>query len=299
MLRKANARKTRGDIAFEACNYILLTVLALIIFYPLLYVVSASFSEPMRVTSGEMVGLPVDPTLDNYKEVFKNGDIMTGYRNSILIMVMGTIINLVCTITAAYPLSRRDLWGRSAFMMVATFTMFFSGGVIPLYMLVKSLGLFNSWFSLILPGAISTYNLIIMRTYFQTSIPFEIQEAATIDGCSNIGILLRVILPLSGPIIAVIGLYYAVSHWNAYFSALLYINNRKLYPLQLFLREILIVNSQQSLMEANADEMARRAVKAEAMKYAVIVVSSLPMLIIYPFVQRFFVKGVMIGSVKG
>lgn len=296
---KVNSRKTRGDIAFDVFNYIFLTLLGLIILYPLLYVISASFSEPFKVTSGKVVLWPVNFQLGNYAEVFRNPGMMTGYRNSLIIMFLGTSINLICTITAAFPLSRKDMWGRNAFMMVATFTMFFSGGIIPLYLQVKSLGLMNSWFALILPGAISTYNLIIMRTYFQSSIPFEIQEAATIDGCSNIGILLRVILPLSGPIIAVIGLYYAVTHWNAYFSALLYIQKRDLYPLQLFLREILVINSQNNLMDTGSQEMALRAVRGETMKYSVIVLSSLPMLILYPFVQKFFVKGVMIGSVKG
>ncbi len=297
--RRINGRKTRGDIVFELINYALLCVLGLIVVYPLIYVISASFSEPLKVTSGKVVFLPVNFQLGNYHEVFRNSDIMTGYRNSLVIMFLGTAINLTATIMAAFPLSRKDLWGRNAFMMVATFTMFFSGGVIPLYLQVKNLGLMNSWFSLILPGAISTYNLIIMRTYFQTSIPFEIQEAATIDGCSNVGILLRVILPLSGPIIAVIGLYYAVTHWNAYFSALLYIQKRALYPLQLFLREVLVINSQNNLMDTGSQEMAARAMRGETMKYSIIVLSSLPMLILYPFVQKFFVKGVMIGSVKG
>lgn len=297
--KRLTGRRTRGDQVFDVVNSFLLLIIGLIVLYPLIYVISASFSEPLKVTSGEVTLLPVNFQLGNYEEVFRNNDIMTGYRNSLIIMFLGTAINLSLTILAAYPLSRQDLWGRGAFMMVATFTMFFSGGIIPLYLQVKALGLMNSWMSLILPGAISTFNLIIMRTYFQTSIPFEIQEAATIDGCSNIGILMRIILPLSGPIIAVIGLYYAVTHWNAYFSALLYIQNRKLYPLQLFLREVLVINSQNNLMDTGSQEMAARAMRGETMKYSIIVLSSLPMLILYPFVQKFFVKGVMIGSVKG
>ncbi len=293
------SRKTRGDILFDVCNYFLLAVLALVVVYPLVYVISASFSSPFKVTGGEMKLFPVEPQLDNYTMVLKNQFIMTGYRNSLLIMTLGTSLNLSVTIMGAYALSRRDLWGRGFFMMIATFTMFFSGGLIPLYLQVKQLGLINSWLSLILPGAISTYNLIIMRTYFQTSIPFEIQEAATIDGCGNIGILWRVMLPLSGPIVAVIGLYYAVTHWNAYFSALLYISRRELQPLQLILREILVVNSQNAMMDTGSQEMASRAIRIETMKYSVIVLASLPMLLLYPFVQKFFVKGVMIGSVKG
>jgi putative aldouronate transport system permease protein len=296
---KSISRKTWGDIAFDTVNYALLTLIGLVILYPLIFVISASFSEPFKVTGGQVLLWPVNFQLGNYAEVLKNADIMAGYRNSLIIMSMGTVINLTATISAAFPLSRRDLWGRGQLMMIATFTMIFSGGIIPLYMLIMQLNLINSWFSLILPGAISTYNLIIMRTYFQTAIPFEIQEAATIDGCSNIGILFRVILPLSGPIIAVIGLYYAVVHWNAYFSALMYIRRRELYPLQLFLREVLVINAQNNMMDTGSQEMALRAVRIETMKYSIIVLSSLPMLAIYPFVQRFFVKGVMIGSVKG
>jgi putative aldouronate transport system permease protein len=242
----------------------------------------------------------VNFTTDNYAQVFKNQSLVTGFRNSMLIMGMGTALNLVMTILAAYPLSRRNLWGRNVLMKLITFTMFFSGGLIPTYLMVgKTLGLMNSWLALILPGAISVYNMIIMRTYFTSSIPYEIQEAANIDGASHFGTLMRIMLPLSGPVIAVIGLYYAVGHWNSYFSALLYISEETLQPLQLHLRKILILNSPQTMMDMATDEAARQAMRAETIKYAVIVVSSVPMLIIYPFVQRFFVKGVMIGSVKG
>ena len=184
-------------------------------------------------------------------------------------------------------------------MMLFSFTMFFSGGIITTFLVVQSLGLMNSWAALILPGAVSTYNLIIMRTYFMNSVPYELQEAAYIDGYSNLGILVRVVLPLSGPILAVIALYYAVGYWNSYFSAMLYISDRSKYPLQLFLREVLIMNQAQNMLGASAEEMARQAMRAETIKYSVIVVSSVPMLILYPFVQKFFVKGVMIGALKG
>ena len=239
-------------------------------------------------------------TLENYAVVFKNQSIITGYRNSLIILVSGTALNLVMTVLAAFPMSRRDLWGRNVMMKLMTFTMFFSGGLIPTYLLItRTLGLMNSWLALILPGAISVYNMIIMRTYFQTSIPYELQEAADIDGCSPFGVLIRIILPLSGPILAVIGLYYGVGHWNSYFSALLYINREELQPLQLYLRRVLTLNSNQSLLSTGSDEAARQAMRAETIKYAVIVVSSVPMLVIYPFVQKFFVKGVMIGAIKG
>jgi len=215
-------------------------------------------------------------------------------------MFGGTAINLVMTILAAFPMSRKDLWGRGVMMKLMTFCMFFGGGLIPTYLMIsKTLGLMNSWLALMLPGAISVYNMIIMRTFFMTSIPYELHEAADIDGCTPFGTLIRIILPLSGPIIAVIGLYYAVGHWNSYFSALLYINEEKLQPLQLYLRKVLTANNAQALMDMGADEMARQAMRAETIKYSVIVVSSIPMLLMYPFVQKFFVKGVMIGAVKG
>lgn len=297
---KSMKRMSRGDVIFEVVNCVFLGLIAVVILYPLIYVVSASFSDAMTVTSGKMILWPVDLTLENYKEVFKNENIIWGFRNSIIILLAGTSVNLVMTVLAAFPLSRRDLWGRGVLMKLITFTMFFSGGLIPTYLMVgKTLGLMNNWLALILPGAISVYNMIIMRTYFMTSIPYELQEAAEIDGCSPLGTLIRIILPLSGPVLAVIALYYGVGHWNSYFNALLYISDDKLAPLQLYLRKVLTLNNAQSLMTMGSDEMARQAMRAETIKYSVIVVSSIPMLVIYPFVQRFFVKGVMIGAVKG
>ena len=291
-----NSRLTKGDIIFEIVNCIFLGIISCIILYPLIYVVSASISDPMSVTAGKMILWPVDMTLENYGEVFKNDNIMRGYRNSLIIMFSGTTLNIVMTILAAFPMTRKDLWGRNVIMKL----MFFGGGLIPTYLMVgKTLGLMNNWLALILPGAISVYNMIIMRTFFMTSIPYELHEAADIDGCSPFMTLIKIILPLSGPIIAVMALYYGVGHWNSYFSALLYINKEDIQPLQLYLRKVLTANNTQSLMEMGADEAARAAMRAETIKYAVIVVSSIPMLIIYPFVQKFFVKGVMIGAVKG
>ena len=295
-----NSRLTKGDIIFEIVNCIFLGIISCIILYPLIYVVSASISDPMSVTAGKMILWPVDMTLENYGEVFKNDNIMRGYRNSLIIMFSGTTLNIVMTILAAFPMTRKDLWGRNVIMKLMTFCMFFGGGLIPTYLMVgKTLGLMNNWLALILPGAISVYNMIIMRTFFMTSIPYELHEAADIDGCSPFMTLIKIILPLSGPIIAVMALYYGVGHWNSYFSALLYINKEDIQPLQLYLRKVLTANNTQSLMEMGADEAARAAMRAETIKYAVIVVSSIPMLIIYPFVQKFFVKGVMIGAVKG
>ena len=299
-MKKHSKRMSKFDATVEVVNIVFLSIIAIIILYPLIYVFSASFSDAMSVTSGKMYLWPVDVTLENYAEVFKNKNIVLGFRNSIIIMIAGTALNLVMTILAAFPMSRMDLWGGGVLMKLITFTMFFSGGLIPSYLLVtKTLGLMNNWLALILPGAISVYNMIIMRTYFVSSVPFELQEAAEIDGCSMFGILLRIVLPLSGPVVAVIGLYYAVGHWNSYFNALLYINEEALQPLQLYLRKVLTLNNSQQLMQMGADEAARQAMRAETIKYSVIVVSSIPMLIIYPFVQKFFVKGVMIGAIKG
>ena len=299
VMAKKKVIHSLNDRIFNTVNYAILTIILLIILFPLIYTLSASFSDPKMVTSGKLYFLPVGFNLNSYREVFKNRDILTGYRNTLFITAIGTLANMILTVCGAYPLSRKDFYGRKVLMMLFSFTMFFSGGIITTFLVVQSLGLMNSWAALILPGAVSTYNLIIMRTYFMNSVPYELQEAAYIDGYSNLGILVKVVLPLSGPILAVIALYYAVGYWNSYFSAMLYISDRSKYPLQLFLREVLIMNQAQNMLDASAEEMARQAMRAETIKYSVIVVSSVPMLILYPFVQKFFVKGVMIGALKG
>lgn len=296
-----HALKSRGDIIFETVVVIILAILTLIILYPLYFVVIASFSDAKLVVAGEVWWYPKGVTLENYMQCFTNGDLMLGYRNAFIILILGTATNLFLTILCAYPLSRHDLWGRNGIMIYCTIPMFFGGGLIPTYLMVtQTLGLKNSWWAVILVAGIATYNMIIMRTFFMTSIPFELQEAAQIDGCTPIGILLRIILPLSIPVICVIGLYYGVNHWNSYFSALVYLPDKNKWPLQLFLRQIL-VNNDISAVDggASSDEMARRAMRAETIKYSIVILASVPMLIIYPFVQRYFVKGVMIGSVKG
>lgn len=296
-----HALKSRGDIIFETIVVIILAILTLIILYPLYFVVIASFSDAKLVVAGEVWWYPKGVTLENYMQCFTNGDLMLGYRNAFIVLILGTATNLFLTILCAYPLSRHDLWGRNGIMIYCTIPMFFGGGLIPTYLMVtQTLGLKNSWWAVILVAGIATYNMIIMRTFFMTSIPFELQEAAQIDGCTPIGILLRIILPLSIPVICVIGLYYGVNHWNSYFSALVYLPDKNKWPLQLFLRQIL-VNNDISAVDggASSDEMARRAMRAETIKYSIVILASIPMLIIYPFVQRYFVKGVMIGSVKG
>lgn len=282
---------------FNVIVYAIAAVIIAIVMYPLLFVVSASVSDPARVLNGEMWLLPKGLTLEAYTNILHNERIWIGYRNTIIYAAAGTAINIVMTVLAAYPLSRPDLPGRKMLMLIITLTLFFGGGLIPTYLLVKELGMVNTMWSLIVPGAISTYNLIVMRTYFQSSIPWELQEAAHIDGCSNWRLLQSIILPLSKPILAVMVLFYAVGHWNSFFNALIYIRNEELYPLQLILREILMI-SQSDAIDGNVG-LEDKILLAESIKYAVIIVSSLPVWIMYPLVQRHFVKGVMIGSIKG
>lgn len=284
---------------FDVVNVVFLMIVTVITLYPLLFVLSASFSNPEYLVRGEVWLLPKGINLGAYIRVFRDENIITGYANSLLYTVAGTLLNVVLTTIGAYPLSRKDLWGKNFFMKVFLFTMFFSGGLIPTYLLIRNLGLLNSFWVMILPGAVSMWNLIIMRTFFQTSIPFELQEAAFIDGCSNISVLLRIILPLSLPIIAVSILFYAVGHWNAYFNALIYLNDNEKFPLQLVLRQILLQNDVGKMTETGVETESQKLLIIESLRYAIIIVASVPVLLIYPFIQRYFVKGVMIGAIKG
>lgn len=286
------------DKIFNGIATTLAALILVVVLYPLIFIVSASFSDPALVLNGKVLLWPKGITLDAYRNVFQNDQIWNGYLNTIIYTSVGTIINLVMTTLAAYPLSRPDLPGRGIFMFLITLTMFFGGGLIPTYLLVKDLGMVNTMWALIIPGAIATYNLIVMRTYFQSSIPWEIQEAALIDGSSNWRLMTSIILPLSKPILAVMVLFYAVGHWNSYFSALIYLNDKDLYPLQLVLREVLMI-SQADTVDGGNVGLENKVLLAESIKYVVIIISSLPVLLMYPFVQKHFVKGVMIGSLKG
>jgi putative aldouronate transport system permease protein len=292
-------RETAGDRIFNAANYTVLCLFFIIVVYPLVYIVSASFSSTDAVITGKVWLWPVDPGFKGYEAVFSNKSIWTGFGNSLFYTVFGTAVNVILTLMAAYPLARKDFIGRNLIMFVFVFTIMFSGGLIPNYMLVKDLGLLDTRWALIIPSAINVFNVIITRTYFQTNIPNEMLEAAQVDGSSDWNFLTRIVLPLSGPIIAVISLFYAVSHWNAFFSALLYLKDRDLYPLQLVLRSILIQNQIDPSMVMNEEDLVARQGLADLLKYALIVVASVPVLILYPFVQKHFVKGVMIGSIKG
>ncbi|MDR0525723.1 MAG: carbohydrate ABC transporter permease [Spirochaetaceae bacterium] len=287
-----------GDSLFDLVNTILQVALFFIMAYPLYYIVIASVSEPNEVLTGKVFLFPKGFQMDSYKRVFENQDILRGYANTIFYTITGTLINLAVTLPCGYTLSRRDLRGRSWLMMLFSFTMFFGGGMVPGYMIVKHLKLLNTVWALLLPGAMSVWNMIICRNFFESNIPKELLEVSRIDGCRNFTFFVRIILPLSKALIAVMTLFYAVGHWNSYFSALLYLTDRTKYPLQLLLRNILIASQPLNPGTTLSDQSALFRM-IEMLKYALVVVSSLPVLILYPFVQKHFVQGVMIGSIKG
>jgi multiple sugar transport system permease protein/putative aldouronate transport system permease protein len=271
----------------------------ILVSYPLIYVVSASFSSGDAVSSGKVLLWPVDFSLEGYNAVFKNKDIVGSYGNTILYTILGTIINVCMVMTCAYALSRPNLKGRNIFMFLFTFTMFFSGGLIPSYILMKDLKLIDTIWVMVLPGELSVYNMIIARTFIQSSIPSEIFEAASIDGCSDAKFFFSMVLPLSKAVIAVIALFSAVGHWNSYFSAMIYLYKRALFPLQIILREILIMSQIDVSMIMDPELQQANARVAAVLKYSLIVVATVPILCVYPFAQKYFVTGVMIGSVKG
>ena len=288
-------KKTASQKVFDVLNHTFLLLLVLLTLYPCIYVVVASLSDPNEVLkSGGLMVWPKGFQLDTYKLVFQNRMILVGYKNTIFYVVVGTAINLILTIFGAYALSRKDVPGKNAMMMMIIFTMFFRGGMIPEFLINKSIGVYDNRLAIILPYAISVYNLIIMRTFFQ-NIPVSLEESAKIDGANDFTILFRIMIPLAIPSIAVVGLYYGVEHWNSYMRSLIYLRNRELFPLQIILREILLQNQNEALQSATDTTFAY----AENLKYATIVVATVPILCVYPFLQRFIVKGVMIGAVKG
>ncbi len=297
--KKKFSKAPIGDKIFIIVIYILLTLAMLIVLLPLIYIVSASFSDSQAVIANEVWLWPVRPTLRGYEAVFKNKNNMTGFSNSFFYMIVGTAVNILMTILCAFPLSRKEFTARNKVAMIFIFTMYFSGGLIPSYMLVNRLGLVNTRWALIIPSAMSTYFMIICRTYFINSIPDELYEAGQIDGCTPFKYLLRVVIPLSKPIIAVLTLYYGVGKWNSYFDAMIYLKDQALVPLQIVLRDILILNKIDYTMISDASALAAQRGLTDLLKYSTIVVASVPVLCIYPFVQKHFVKGVMIGAVKG
>lgn len=293
-------RKKKKISAFDiAVNAVTLLLVAMVL-YPLILVVSSSISDPVAVAAGEVIFWPKGFTLDGYKRVFQDNHIMMGYANSLFYTIAGTLINLLVTIPAGYVMTKTEVPGTKFVMMLFLFTMYFSGGMIPTFLLVNSLGLYNTRWVLLILGAFSVYNCIICRSFF-SGLPKELEEAAYIDGSSYIKTFMTIILPLSKALLGVMVLYFAVSHWNSYFNAMIYTYDANIQPLQLFLRRILILEQTSAdMMGAGGDEYAAKQQQIAALiKYAVIVVSSLPLMIIYPFLQKYFEKGVMIGSVKG
>jgi putative aldouronate transport system permease protein len=298
-MRNRNAiREPLGDRILTIFIYVALSVFLIVVLYPLLNIVASSFSDPKAVIRGEVTIFPIEPTLLAYKTVFKNSQVIIGFGNTIFYTVVGTIVQLILTVLIAFPLSRKEFVGRKVIMMALVFTMFFEGGLIPTYMIVKELGLVDTRWALIIPKALGVWQVIIAVTFFKTSIPNELYESAQLDGSSDIGFIWRIVMPLAKPIIAVLVLMYAVGNWNSYFDALIYLNSQDLYPLQLVLRNILVLNQMNTLSPQVAYKMAHLQGLADLLKYALIVVSSLPILLFYPFIQKHFVKGMMIGSVK-
>lgn len=288
-----------GDKVFIVLVYVFLSIAGLAVLYPLIYIISASFSDPQAVMTGEVVLWPVRVSLKGYQAVFKNPKIMTGFLNSFIYLFLGTALNLVMTMLCAYPLSRKEFKHRNKIAALFVFTMYFSGGLVPTYMVVNKLGLIDTIWAMIIPSAMSTYNMIICRTYMINSIPDEMYEAAQVDGCSPFRYLTRIVTPLCKPILAVLTLYYGVAKWNSYFDAMLYIKKQGLQPLTIIMREILILNQVDPTMVSDAKAASEMAGLTALLKYSTIVVASIPVLILYPFVQKHLVKGVMVGAVKG
>ena len=296
----AQAIKTSGgDRAFYAVIYSGILLLTLSVLYPVIYVISSSLSSGIAVSSGKVVLLPVDFSLEGYNRVFQYQRVWTGYRNTLFYTVFGTLNNVIMTLICAYPLSRRDLAGHKYFMLLFVFTMYFNGGLIPNYLLMRGIGYLNTIWVIIMPGAFSVYMMIVCRTFMQSSIPADILEAAKIDGCSDFRYFIMFILPLSKPIIAVMTLQYAVGHWNSFFSSFIYLTNRNLYPLQIFLREILVMSQITPSDFINEGTLSIMQGMADLIKYALIVVATAPIMCVYPFIQKYFVQGIMIGSLKG
>jgi putative aldouronate transport system permease protein len=296
-MKHKKVRQSATDVAFDVVNHIFVTVCVLAVLYPLVYIVSASFSSPPSVVGGKVWLLPVKPTLIAYQTIFKYRQILVGYGNAVFYTVFGTLVGVLITFMAAYPLSRKGMPGRNLIMGLFVFTMPFSGGLIPTYLVVRYLHMVNTRWAVILPMAVSVWNIILMRTFFQVSIPQELYDSTEMDGANELTTMFRIVLPLSGPIFAVVVLNWAVWIWNSYYYALIYLRSNELQPLQIILRQILIMN--QMSIQMSADEIMRKQGLVDVLRYALIVVASAPLLMIYPFLQRYFIKGVMIGSIKG
>ena len=299
MKKSQKIKLAKSEVVLYTLNNTILFLFAFVVAFPLVNMIASSFSSGEAVAAGRVGLWPVDFTLEGYQAVFKNADIVTGYLNTIFYTVAGTAFNIFITLLCAYPLSRKGLPGKGWIMFLFTFTMLFHGGMVPSYIQIRDLGLIDTRWAMILPAGLSVYNMIITRTNFMSNIPDELLEAAKIDGASDFKFFATMVLPLSKAIIAVITLYYAVAHWNQFFNAFLYLNNRKLFPLQIIMREILIENSMSQEMTLDTELLIHKQNVADMIKYSLIMVASVPLWCIYPFIQKYFVQGVMIGSIKG
>ena len=296
-------RRSREDVIFDVVLFVILTLIFIIVAYPLYFIIISSVSDPKAVAGGKVIFDPIGLNFKGYAEVFKDSRIIRSFLNSLFYTFCGTMLNLAVTLPTAYALSRKKFFLKKPVTIFYMITMFLSGGMIPTYLVVQKTGLLDTMWSLIIPGALSVYNMIVARTFFQQNISEELYEAAELDGCGHGKFFFSVALPLSGAITAIMVLYYGVGHWNAYFNALLYMQTESKFPLQLILRSILVQNEAQQNQQA-VNAAARAALEesrqlAELMKYSLIIISSIPVLVIYPFIQKHFVKGVMIGSLKG
>jgi len=296
-LKHKSINATKSDRMFNAVNNLILLAVFLLIAYPIYFVFIASVSDPIKVSSGLVTWRPVGFTLAGYEKILRFQRIWIGYRNTIFYAILGTVISLLLTVTLAYPLSRKDFKLRTPIMYMITFTMFFSGGMIPTFLVINQMGLLDTIWAVVLPSAITAQHVIIVRTFYQ-GLPAELTEAAAIDGATNFKAYWYIVLPLSKAVVAVIALYVASSLWNTYFGPMIYLRDTNKYPLQLFLRQILLQNNMEGA-DIDASTIAEQGQVAELIKYGVIIVASVPMMLLYPFIQKYFVKGVMIGSVKG
>ena len=298
---KIKMNRTTSDKIFDVVNIILVLLIILIIAYPIIFVLNASFSDPNRIYDTPLLLYPRGFNVTGYKEVFKNKDILTGFKNAVIYTGLGTIVNVVVTTLAAYPLSRPELKGKGFITMIFTFTMFFNGGLVPTYLVNQQLGIINTIWVMILPGAVGVYNMILMRTFFQQNIPMDLQESAYIDGANDLQLLIKVVLPLATPIMAVMTMFYGVGRWNSYFDAMIYLQERSKFPLQLILKEILVQNQfgQDMNQTIVGSAQAELAALKMTLKYSVVIISSVPVLLFYPIVAKYFEKGIMVGAIKG
>ncbi len=299
MNQASTVKRSKEDLLFDILNYLVLGVFLIIVLYPLYFIVIASFSDPSSVLGGEVVFLPKNVDFSGYKTIFEDTRIWNGYYNTFIYTILGTILNVMLTMGIGYPLSRRYFSGRKAIMIYLMITMYFGGGMVPTYLLVKDLGLRNTSTIMIVMGAVSVFNVIITRSFLEANIPSELEEAASIDGCSQLKFFFKMVLPLSGSIIAVLILYYGIWHWNDYMTGLIYLDDGDKFPLQLIIRSLLIQTQVAANDVSDIESLSDRLKVAESIKYGVIIISSLPVLVLYPFLQKHFTKGVLVGAVKG